>query len=234
MQEIVELKTFNDDIFRNVSSGIITVNRKGKITSINKSAQKIFSLPVHLADNTLDDISQGIKQVLVLLIHLIEGKEEAGHRVVDFLNQQDEPVFIEINTSLLNNSGGKIIGAIADIRDITKRKRMEESLVRIDKLASLGELSAGIAHEVRNPLAGMKTSLQVLEKKITGPSQQILIKGVLSEINRLNKIVTDLLKFSGSSPAFPGPVDLSLVIEKVLAFLTKKIKKHNVKIYDRK
>ncbi|MCK5348419.1 MAG: hypothetical protein KAJ25_03470, partial [Desulfobacula sp.] len=163
--------------------------------------------------------------------------EKIEHQVMDFSNQQGEPVFIEVNTSLLNESGGKIIGAIADIRDITLRKRMEELMVRVDKLASLGELSAGIAHEIRNPLAGMKTSIQVLAKKLTSPSQQILVEGVLSEIDRLNEIVTDLLKFSGPSPTFPVPVDIKLVLQKTLDLLMGKIKKLNIKIiqkYDQK
>jgi len=238
MQEIVELQTFSDDIFRSVSSGIITVNREGKLTSINKSAKKIFSLSKELIDNKAPGNTPArIKKSLALLMLTLGKKERIEHQVIDYLNQQGEPVFIEINTSLLNDSGGNIIGAIADIRDITLRKRMEELMVRVDKLASLGELSAGIAHEIRNPLAGMKTSIQVLAKKLTSPSQQVLIEGVLSEINRLNAIVTDLLKFSGPSPTFPGPVDLKIVLKKTLDLLMEKTKNLNIKIiqnYDHK
>jgi PAS domain S-box-containing protein len=231
MQEIVELKTFSDDIFRSVSSGIITVNRKGKLTSINKSAQEILSFSRPRIDgNTLENIPPGIKKALDLLLQTLEKKEKIEHKVMDYLNLQGDPVFIELNTSLLNDSQGKIIGAIADIRDITLRKRMEELMVRVDKLASLGELSAGIAHEIRNPLAGMKTSIQVLAKKLTSPSQLILIDGVLSEIDRLNKIVTDLLKFSGPSPSYPGPVDLKPVLKNTLDLLMEKIKKLDIRI----
>ena len=238
MQEIVELKTFSDDIFRSVSSGIITVNRKGVLTSINQSAQKIFSFSQDLIDTrTLENIPPRIKKPLALLMLTLEKKEKIEHQIIDFFNQQGEPVFIEVNTSLLNDSGGKVIGAIADIRDITLRKRMEELMVRVDKLASLGELSAGIAHEIRNPLAGMKTSIQVLAKKLANPSQQVLIKGVLSEIDRLNKIVTDLLKFSGPSPTFPVPMDIRMVLQTTLDLLMEKINKLNIKIvkkYDHK
>ncbi len=231
MQEIVELKTFSDDIFRSVSSGIITVNRKGDLTSINKSAEEIFSFSNSLMDNqALENIPPGIKKTLALLMLTLGKKERIEHQVIDFSDQQGEPVFIEINTSLLNESGGKVIGAIADIRDITLRKRMEELMVRVDKLSSLGELSAGIAHEIRNPLAGMKTSIQVLAKKLKGPSQQLLIEGVLSEINRLNGIVTDLLKFSGPSPTFPAPVDITIVLQKNLDLLMEKIKNLNINI----
>ncbi|WP_299980283.1 PAS domain-containing sensor histidine kinase [Desulfobacula sp.] len=230
MQEIVELKTFNDDIFRSVSSGIITVNRKGELTSINKSAQKILSFSGRIGSKDQENIPAGIKKALALLMLTLGKKEKIGHQVLDFFDQQGEPVFIEINTSLLNESGGKVIGAIADIRDVTLRKRMEELMMRVDKLASLGELSAGIAHEIRNPLAGMKTSIQVLAKKLTDPSQLLLIEGVLSEIDRLNEIVTDLLKFSGPAPSFPIPMDIKIVLEKTLDLLMEKIKKLNIKI----
>ncbi|MBU2627793.1 MAG: PAS domain S-box protein [Proteobacteria bacterium] len=231
MQEIVELKTFNDDIFRSVTSGIITVNRKGDVTSINKSARKIFSLSKDLMDNkTLGTLLPRIKNPLALLLLTLGKKENIEHQVIDFLNHHGEPVFIEINTSLLNDSSGSVIGAIADIRDITLRKRMEELMVRVDKLASLGELSAGIAHEIRNPLAGMKTSIQVLAKKLTSPSQKLLLEGVLSEINRLNNIVTDLLKFSGPSPTFPESMDIKKILKKALDLIMEKIKKLNIKV----
>jgi len=231
MQEIVDLKTFNDDIFRSVSSGIVTVNRKGELTSINKSAETVLSFHnTGKKDDSREKFSPSMEKILSLLILTLEKKEKIEHHVIDYLNHQAEPVFIEINTSLLNDNSGNIIGAIADIRDITLKKRMEELMLRVDKLASMGELSAGIAHEIRNPLAGMKTSIQVLAKKLTRPSQLLLLEGILSEIDRLNTIVTDLLKFSGPSLSFPGPVDIKAVLKKTLDLLMEKIQKQNITI----
>lgn len=229
MQQILELKTFSDDIFRSVSSGIITVNRDGEVTSINKSAENILSFSL---DRRIDN-PPGVQQALALLTETLKKEKKIEHHVLEYSDHQSDPVFIEVNTSLLNDYSGDIIGAIADIRNITLRKQMEELMVRVDKLASLGELSAGIAHEIRNPLAGMKTSIQVLAKKITGESEHILIDGVLSEIDRLNEIVTDLLKFSGPSPSFPGPVDIRSVLTKTLDLLKEKIKKSGVTIEKR-
>ena len=105
---------------------------------------------------------------------------------------------------------------------------MEELMVRVDKLASLGELSAGMAHEIRNPLAGIKTSAQVLAKRLTDSSEKILIDGVLSEIDRLNKIVTDLLNFSRPTSPILASVDISLIIERALELVSEKIKKSGI------
>ena len=137
---------------------------------------------------------------------------------------------MEVNTSLLRNNEGEIIGAIAHIRDITRRKRMEELMVRVDKLASLGELSAGIAHEIRNPLAGIKTSVQVLAKRWMTGSEKVLIDGVLCEIDRLNKIIADLLNFSRPTSPLLTPVDISVALEKSLDLVSEKIKKSGIQL----
>jgi signal transduction histidine kinase len=137
---------------------------------------------------------------------------------------------MEVSTSPLRNSGGEIIGAISDIRDITRRKRMEEQMVRVDKLASLGELSSGMAHEIRNPLAGMKTSAQVLVDKLTQGPEQVLVRGILSEINRINGIVTDLLNFSRPNPSLPAPVPVAAILNKTQSLVMEKIRMAGIKI----
>ena len=143
---------------------------------------------------------------------------------------REEIAYVEVNTSKLTNLSGGLIGAVADIRDITRRKRMEELMVRVDKLASLGQLSAGMAHEIRNPLAGMKTSVQVLAEMAGTRDEKLLLSGVLSEINRLNKIVSDLLSFSRPSPPRPKAIDLARVLEKVMGMVKEKTRKHEIRI----
>ena len=232
VQEILELKTFNDDIFRSVTSGIITVNREGELTSLNRSAEKIVGCSWEAINSSgSKNIPVKINEILNLLKKTLAKKEKIQNQKLEVSSKEaGEIVFVEVNTSLLNDGSGKIIGAIADIRDITRRKRMEELMVRVDKLTSLGELSAGIAHEIRNPLAGMKTSSQVLAKKLKSSSEKVLINGVLSEIDRLNKIVTDLLNFSRPSPPLPAPVDIPVILEKTLDLVIEKIKKSNIRL----
>jgi len=235
VQEILDLKTFNDDIFRSVTSGIITVNREGELTSLNRSAEKIVGCSWEaINSNGSKNIPVKINKILDLLKKTLVKKEKIQNQKLEVSSKEaGEIVFLEVNTSLLNDSSGKIIGAIADARDITQRKRMEELMIRVDKLASLGELSAGIAHEIRNPLAGMKTSSQVLAKKLTSTSEKVLIDGVLSEIARLNKIVTDLLNFSRpSSPLFTS-VEIPIILEKTIDLVHERIKKSNIKLIRR-
>ncbi|WP_153307440.1 PAS domain-containing sensor histidine kinase [Desulfospira joergensenii] len=226
MKEILDLKNFKEDIFRNLSSGIITVDETGRISSINKSAKAMLGCGV-------DEGNKGtppVKKILELVNQSMASGKDVLDVELELVRPGGEMAHVEVNTSKLTDLSGGLIGAIADIRDITRRKRMEELMVRVDKLASLGQLSAGMAHEIRNPLAGMKTSIQVLAEKAGSPEEELLISGVLSEINRLNKIVSDLLSFSRPSPPRPAAIEITRVLERAVDMLKEKIGKHHIRV----
>jgi PAS domain S-box-containing protein len=230
MGDIIELQVFHEDILRNVSSGIITVDRQARITSINQSAQKILSFNRPNFPIAADELPQHVRQILDQLKTVLSAEPKIEHYELTIQKPGQEPAVLEINASLLDNQCGKIFGAIADIRDITQRKRIEQGMLRVEKLASLGELSAGMAHEIRNPLAGIKTSVQVLARKIKSPHEETLLDGILFEINRLDKIVTDLLRFSRPSIPVPSATDLASVLENIFDLLQEKFKKQGIQL----
>jgi len=232
MNEILELKTFNEDILRSITSGIITMDRAQTITSVNPSAEQILCLSrEQFSAGHSQKIPEKLQGILGLLRNTLSNSSRGEVREVYVPGTGSESALhMEVSTSPLRNSSGRIIGAISDIRDITRRKRLEEQMVRVDKLASLGELSSGMAHEIRNPLAGMKTSAQVLAGKVTKGPEQELVRGILSEINRINGIVTDLLNFSRPKPSLPAPVSLGAVLDKTQSLVMEKIRTANIKI----
>ena len=201
MNEIIDLKNFNEDILRNVTSGIITVDCNGRITSFNAGAAKILEYQPEISGGSpAAPVPEYLRDTLDDLKTTLEYGSNVQHKELTISRPNQESTYVEINTSLLSSRTGKIFGAIADIRDITQRKRMEETMLRVEKLASLGELSAGMAHEIRNPLAGIKTSVQVLAKRVSKPESKELLAGIESEINRFEQ-------YSQRPAAFfpPGP-----------------------------
>lgn len=228
MKEIIDLKTFNDDILRSVSSGIITVDRQNRITSFNPVAGDMLGLE---NPSGSPGARAQVEEVKTLLDQTLTGKIPPGGTELDINNVTDERhVFLEINTSLFRNSASEVIGAIADIRDITRRKQIEDEMLRVEKLASLGELSAGMAHEIRNPLAGMKTSAQVLKKRLHAEEEKSLIDGIIDSINRMNRTVADLLNFSRPKPSHPAPWDLPSLMDQTLSMLRVKLKKSRIEL----
>lgn len=228
MNEIIELKTFNDDILRSVSSGIITVDERDNITSFNEVAGKILGLDLN---DPSSDRSPQLRNIKSVLHATLSNAESAANVQLEFYNEKEGRfVFLELNTSLLRNTLGNVIGAIADIRDITRRKKIEEEMVRVEKLASLGEMSAGMAHEIRNPLAGMKTSAQVLSKHLNTESDMVLLNGIISSIDRMNNTVTDLLNFSRPKPSCPAPYNLPELIDESINMLREKLRKSKINL----
>ncbi|BBO87741.1 PAS domain-containing sensor histidine kinase [Desulfosarcina ovata] len=174
--QLTELKTFNENILRSVSNGILTVDDRNCPTSFNASAASILNL------ETLDGggcgplgSGEGFSKVLDLLKCTLKGRKKRLHRQLLMENGDDGAKYLEVHTTLLRDPENRVLGAIADIRDITHRKRMEARMVRVDKLASLGELSAGMANEIRNPLAGIKTSVQVLANRNQGERETAIV-----------------------------------------------------------
>ena len=109
----------------------------------------------------------------------------------------------------------------------------QAELVQAGKLASLGMLSAGFAHEVRNPLAGIKTSAQVLERRGNSPQERSLARGISKEVDRLNKIVEDLLHFSRPTQPRRSPCDLKKITSRSLNLLENRIRQRRVAVENR-
>ncbi len=238
IQEIMTLKSFNEDVLRSVPSGIITINKDMEITSFNASAKRILQMQdtclngsEHPIIYSQSSLSSSADEILKRLRACVKNNIIMTNRHIEQIickEGQEIPRFIELNTSALKNVDEETVGAIAVIRDITQKKRMEAEMIRVDRLASLGELSAGMAHEIRNPLAGMKTATQILARRVPDDQGKVLIQGILHEIDRLNKIVTDLLNFSRPKNPLPASVDLSNIITRTLALVWKKMKQSNV------
>ncbi len=190
-EELRKIKEINEDILRSTTTGIITIDSTGKVISINRAAQTIINT------EDVDKHKSGVCKELIKLSQksLTTGKQI--NKILRFYDPKGNEKVIEINTSLLTNEKGQINGALCSFNDITKRKKIEEKIEQINRLTSLGELAAGLAHEIRNPLTGIKTSSQVLIKRFKeNHAAKVLLENILAEIDRMNKLISDILNFA--------------------------------------
>jgi len=111
---------------------------------------------------------------------------------------------------------------IAIFQDITEAMRLEEKIRTADRLAAVGELSAGIAHEIRNPLASISGSVEVLSDELTVTEENRgLLDLIIKETGRLNRIVTDFLNYARVGPSLLSKVDLSRLVDEVIEIAKK-------------
>ncbi len=184
-------------ILESIPSGLLTVDLTGVITTFNRAASTILGyharemigLPVQklFGDILLAENGHGGSSLAVLSHHSLPVTVRSG-----------ESRFLDLSLVPLLDEQGQQIGTLITVIDITAMHKLEEEKRRLDRLASLGEMAASVAHEVRNPLASMKTTIQMLATDIQDQNQeaQESISIVLKEIERVDLIVRDLLDFA--------------------------------------
>ncbi len=151
------------------------------------------------------------------------------------LTKDQKEILISMTISPLKDAEGKIIGASRICKDITHLKKAEERLIMAERLSSLGELTAGVAHELRNPLAGIKINTQVLSRKQDlSEMERRLLESTQEGIEKIQKIVDDMLHFAKPRASHFKEEAINEVVDKSLAILQARFKKGNISaVFDR-
>ena len=211
------------NIIENSADAIITLNNKDEITSWNRGAEHIFGWD----RNEITGYS--IKKIIPDV--LIEKKEleclDFGMTYRGFvsnyeterLNKAGEKVLVNLSESFIRNENDEIIGRSQILRDLTDIKLREEQIQHSERLATVGHMAAGVAHEVGNPLTAISSLVQVCQRKTNDPFVQEQLKKVRDHIQRINKIVRDLVDFSRPSGLEKSMVQINDLIKSAVGLL---------------
>lgn len=212
------LRSIQHNILNSFSSGFISVNSDNEVTFINAAAAELLCLPreecmgkdvsdVFLADGSGQN---------PLMEAVVSAKECKGKEVL--VGRGDgERIPVGITVSPLKDESGKPVGAVASFVDLTDMKRMEEELRRADRLAAIGEMSASLAHEIRNPVAAIRGAVQEMSENLIldGTSRQ-LMKIAIKESDQLSRIITSFLEFVDIRAPIKEPFEVSKAIEEAV------------------
>ena len=218
-RELLQLSLYNTLILENVRTGIITVNLEEEVTTFNPAATRILSM-----DSEDSEIVKGAKITSpafpVSLSELIgeslrdDSAYVTGKEVM--LGQHGQDKILALSTSPLLSKDGEKIGMIAIFEDITRVKQLEEKLSVSSRLAALGEMAAGVAHQIRNPLGVMKVSAEMLRDyyRVTDDERnyQRITHMMISEIDTLNIVIRNLLDFARPRDVQKSPCSISEII----------------------
>jgi PAS domain S-box-containing protein len=187
-QELTELKNFNESILQSMQSGLITLDLDGCITYFNSGAEEALEYPAKdVISRPLQDII-GSDTMEIILNSMTSSTPP--NREVTVVTKSGKQVSIGFTvTSRLDNEG-RHVGTMISFRDISQIKRMQAEVLRMDRLASLGVLASGIAHEIKNPLAGIKTMAQTLEEDFSAEDQRkVYLERIVRQVNRLDELL---------------------------------------------
>jgi two-component system sensor histidine kinase PilS (NtrC family) len=194
-----QLETFNRNIIQSLDSGLLTIDLSGKIIFINRTGEKILTRNAgELKDTSIYGLFPKIDGVIDHAKKKSSAISSDYQRYETLLTNHDgRKIYLGFSISPLTGPEGSLIGHTLIFQDITKFKEMEEQMKRGDKMAAIGVLAAGMAHEIRNPLASLSGSIQMLKSELTlNDYQQHLMEITLRESERLNALITDFLLFA--------------------------------------
>ncbi len=213
-----------------IQSGLITVDEKGNITFFNQAAIKI------LGQKIINGYGQPLQEFWPTGTQLLENFRSGGEgkrQEVSHTNPHGLPGFLGTSTFLLKGPQEQDLGYGIIFQDITEIKARKERLQRTDRLAALGEMAAGLAHEIRNPLASLSGAAQFLEESaLLQPEERRLLQIIGKESDRLNDITKSFLLYAKPEEKKIQNISLVEEIESVLSLMKqrKKLPEADVKI----
>jgi len=213
-----------DDILRHVNSGLLSVDARGQIIYFNRAAERILGYSEENVRGMLctDVFSERMSALSECLMSGVRSRVAYPRKELDIVDIENRLVPLGLSTSILDEEGGGIRGVIAIFSDLTEAKEMELKARKSDRLAAVGELSASIAHEIRNPLAAISGSVEVLQKELQLDNEnRRLMELITKESQRLNKILSDFLAYARPDRPSYNKVELCHILGDIRELLLR-------------
>jgi two-component system sensor histidine kinase PilS (NtrC family) len=215
---LAALRALHEDIVHSVASGLLTFDRRGTVTSVNRTAEALCGRrETELRGANWETLFPDALPFPSVWEALESGGARRARSEAQLVRPDGSRISVGMSLSFLRRGRG----AICSFQDLTDIKRMEEQVRQADRLAAIGRLAAGLAHEIRNPIGSIRGSVEVLRGSLDprGDDRR-LMDIVLRESDRLDAIIRDFLQFSRPPHLVRVPTDLSGMLDEILLMLS--------------
>jgi PAS domain S-box-containing protein len=233
--QLIAIQDYTQSILRSVTSGVVTVGPDASVATVNPAAERILGIAEsEVAARALPVLFRDDGGLTVDVRKVLDGRSPRTMRDVRLVTVDGKVVHAQVSVSRMRDVGGRKLGAVVTVEDVSDIKTLTEQLIRADRLAAMGELTAGVAHEVRNPLGIIRASVQLMEdaecsrERVTEAAEVIK-----QEIDRLDRVIKALLDFGRPAAPTLRPVAVSQVLEDVALFSRTFASRAHVKITER-
>ncbi len=226
--EVQNAKIYNEILLQNLTTGVIAAGVDGRITVFNHEAEQITgSKSADLIDRSIDGLPATIR---ALVQETLRTKERPENREL-ILGSAEGGVVVRASSSIFHGQQGQMLGVLVVLTDITALKRLELQIRRSDRLASLGTLSAGMAHEIKNPLVSIKTFAQLLPERYQDSDFRETFSNLIGhEIDRIDSLVNQLLRFARPAKPLLKPIHIHTILEKSLQLVGHRLYQKEIKL----
>jgi two-component system, NtrC family, nitrogen regulation sensor histidine kinase GlnL len=214
----VERQISWEQILSSVEDGVITLDRSGNVTFFNEAAEMLTDLAAsHALSLSFARIFRKEPWLVQLIRKSFPPLQESARGEGDLVSRWGKKVPVGVTVSPLLEPNGNFLGSILLVRNLTHHKELEEDLKRADRLAMVGTLAAGLAHEIRNPLGGIKGAAQLLRRSLERDSSLIEYTHIMTrEVDRVNLLIEQLLDLSRPAKLEIVPLNIHQVLDDVL------------------
>lgn len=226
--EVENARIYNETLLENLTTGVIAAGSDEVVTVFNNEAGQITGLnPDEIIDHSLDRLPSGLRDMLCETLRSGE-RQENGELILPL---GDQNAVVRASSSTFHGQQGEMLGALVVLTDITALKRLELQIRRSDRLASLGTLSAGMAHEIKNPLVSIKTFAQLLPERYQDSDFRDTFSNLIGhEIDRIDSLVNQLLRFARPAKPVLKPMHVHDTLEKSLQLVGHRLYQKEIKL----
>ena len=226
-QTLAQMRTYTENVVESIADGLISVDKDKKIVTLNRRAAEFLGdeetkLKGLKISNIFDpDIEELLKdQKMIIRDMEVEIKPTAGGRIP-----------LSLSAAPLKDETGREMGLVLLLRDLREIRDLQEKVRRSERLASLGRLAAGVAHEIRNPLSSIRGFAQYFMRRLKGQEEEQGYASIMvKEVDRLNRVITELLDFAGPKEPHREPQALGEIVDYSLMLLNSEFSQKKISI----
>jgi len=220
-QSLANLRALHERIIASIRSGLVTTDLDGRIFTFNAAAEEITGYREATIRGQDASILFGeMKDHIANTLRAVEAGETSPRFETNCLTSEGMRLRLGYSLSPLSSEAGETTGMVISFQDLTQVRSLEETSRRQDRLAAIGRMAASIAHEIRNPLAAMRGSIQMLRSEMDSDSSQTeLMEIILRESDRLNRIITDFLSYARPRSLTQARVDVGDLLHQTFALM---------------
>jgi two-component system sensor histidine kinase AtoS len=231
LNEIRRLQRYTEKLLATMSDGLLVVDREGFISSINPAARAMLELPDEFAAGQAVETALVSSPELIRYVSEMLNEERVWSQHGIELARGSEGQVVLASSSLLKDPEGAQLELIVNLHDVTELKRLEARMRQADRLAALGVLAAGMAHEIRNPLSAIKTFVQLLPRKVEKPGfLDKFNRTVPRELDRINGLIEELLELARSPKYYLEPLELEPLVRATVELFEEELLSKGIRV----
>jgi len=218
--QLVTIQDYMQAILRSITSGVITVGPDGSVATVNVAAERMLGMQeADMVPRRIGLLFRDDGGIDASLMRFLRGQTPKMVADVQVVTMAGRTLHAKVAMARMRDVGGRVFGAVVTLEDVSEVKALTDQLIRADRLAAMGELTAGVAHEVRNPLGIIRASVQLVEDAGGDPRRTTEATRIIKqEIDRLDRVIKALLDFGRPSAPTLRPTNVEDVVNDVVLF----------------